>query len=72
MKNIRLCLECAWEHQIQLNMEMPDTHANQQAIAEEVTEAQATVMDASTGLSWFQLKPIGLTGKPLLEHMFTH
>jgi hypothetical protein len=41
-----------------------------QLIAEEVAQAQATVKDANAGLRWFQLKPEGVIGQCLLEHMF--
>jgi hypothetical protein len=47
---------------------MPETRVNQQAIAVEVTNSQVTMMDVIVGLSWFQLKRNGLTGKPLLNH----
>jgi hypothetical protein len=36
----------------------------------EVTEAQGLVKDASSALKWFQLKPPGMKGHKLLDHMF--
>jgi hypothetical protein len=68
-QNIRLCLECAWKHPSQLEMEQP-THGNPSEVAEEVVNAQTAVTDACSGLSWFQLKPPGISGKAFLDHMF--
>jgi hypothetical protein len=36
----------------------------------DVTQAQAAVEDANTGLQWFQIKSEGVIGQDLLEHMF--
>jgi hypothetical protein len=69
MQHVRLCLECAWEHPSHLDMEQP-SHDNLSEVAEGVVNAQADVMDACSGLSWFQLKPPGMTGQALLDHMF--
>jgi hypothetical protein len=70
MQNLRLCLECSWENPAQLDMEEPIALNNQSAISAEVTEAQGLVKDASSGLEWFQLKPPGVKGQKLLDHMF--
>jgi hypothetical protein len=71
MHNLRLCLEFSWENPTQLDMEEPIALDNQSAIAAEVTEAQGLVKDASSGLEWFQLKPPGMKGHKLLDHMFS-
>jgi hypothetical protein len=70
MHNFRLCLECSWENPTQLDMEEPIALDNQLAIAAEVTEAQGLVNDASSGMEWLQLKPTGMKGQKLLDHMF--
>jgi hypothetical protein len=70
MQNLRLCLECLWENSAQLDMEEPIALDTQSAISAEVTEAQGLVKDDSSGLEWFQLKPPGMKGQKLLDHMF--
>jgi hypothetical protein len=39
-------------------------------VAAEVDQAQAAVSDAIDGIKWFQLKPSGMQGQGLLDHMF--
>jgi hypothetical protein len=50
-------------------MEMHVARDNQ-LVAEEVSQAQAAVEDANSGLQSFQLKPDCVVGQDLLEHMF--
>jgi hypothetical protein len=69
LQSLRLCLECSWENPAQLDMEEPIALENQSAISVEVTEAQGLVKDASSGLELFQLKPPGMKGQKLLDHM---
>jgi hypothetical protein len=45
MRNVRLCLECAWGYPLQLDMEQP-THNNMLEVVEELANAQAAVTDA--------------------------
>jgi hypothetical protein len=70
LQNLRLCLECSWENPAHLDMEEPIALDNQSAISAEVMEAQGLVKNASSGLEWFQLKPPGMKGQKLLDHMF--
>jgi hypothetical protein len=70
MHNMRLCMECAWEHPSQLEMEQQIALDNPSEVAVEVNQAQAAVVDASNGLKWFQLKPPGIQGQELLDHTF--
>jgi hypothetical protein len=72
MQSLRICLECSWENPAQLDMEEPIALDTQSAILEEVTEVQAQGLakDASSCLEWFQLKPPGMKGQKLLDHMF--
>jgi hypothetical protein len=70
MQNMRLCMECAWEHPSQLEMEQPIALNNPSEVAVEVDQAQAAVVDASNGVKWFQLKSPGMQGRELLDHMF--
>jgi hypothetical protein len=68
-QNVWLCLECAWKHPSQLEMEQP-TNDNMSDVVEEVVNAQTAVTDACSGLSWFQLKSPGMPGQAFLDHMF--
>jgi hypothetical protein len=70
MHNLRLCLECSWENTAHLDIDEPISLDNQSNILAEVMEAQGLVKDASSGLEWFQLKPPGMKGQKLLDHMF--
>jgi hypothetical protein len=50
-------------------MDLPEVHTTQQVV-EELAAAQASATEVNMGLHWFQLKPDGLTGKLLLDHIF--
>jgi len=68
MQKLRLCVSAAKDDPDHLNRGMPaeDPGGN---VAPEVAAALAAQLPVTHGLATFQLKPPGLTGEALFEHM---
>jgi hypothetical protein len=69
MQHLRVCYELATRHPEQLEMELPVESAI--VVAPEVKAAQEAQKPATHGLRAFELKPVGLKGLELFEHLTT-
>jgi hypothetical protein len=68
MQKLRLCVEAAEENPEHLDMGMPGQSLNA-LVAPELAAAIATLPPVTAGLASFQLKPDGLKGNALFDHM---
>jgi hypothetical protein len=68
MQHLRICIDAAKDNPLHLGMGMPqgDFRSN---VCPEVAAAVAAMAPATAGLNSFQLKPPGLLGIALFEHM---
>ena len=68
MQKLRLCVDAAKENPSHLDMGIPMGNTNA-LVAPELAAAVAALPPVTDGLDSFQLKPPGLKGKHLFEHM---
>ena len=72
MQKLRLCVDAAKENPHHLDLGMPETESEggyDSRVAPELVAAEAALPSVNEGLRSFQLKPRGLTGHALFEHM---
>ena len=69
MQNIHVCVECAAEFPSQLDKEAPHLREVAVPAESEVLAAKAATTCITAGLATFELKPKGLTGESLLDHL---
>ena len=67
LQNLRVCIETSKQHPAHLDQTEP-SHAAV-AVAPEVAAAEAGLKPATHGLVNFELKPQGMTGNELFDHM---
>lgn len=67
LQNLRVCYETAKKYPEHLEMTVPSSEA--QTVAPEVVAAEAALKPATHDLVNFELKPKGLKGQALFEHM---
>jgi len=70
MQKLRICVDAAKANPLHLDMGMP-LEDSRSHVCPEVVAAVAAMAPATQGLVTFQLKPAGLKGVALFEHMLT-
>ncbi|HSN65040.1 MAG TPA: hypothetical protein VLS94_00280 [Fusibacter sp.] len=68
LQAIQLCLFCAEKCPEQLDMGVP-TEANADPVSEELARAQSSSSNINSGLNSFLLKPPGMKGMELFQHL---